>query len=71
MCEDVFLSFAAWRVLWEERTSAQHRYAQTDWADAGDKRAFPIAIAPVSLSARVVGLCVHDCIDERHDHHPN
>lgn len=49
---------------------AQLRDPEVDGVDAGGELAPAVAVAPVAVLARLVGLGVHDLVDERFGHHP-
>lgn len=57
-------------VLGETTAGAQLRDPEVDGADAGDELVLAVAVAPVAALARLVGLGVHDLVDERLGHHP-
>lgn len=58
------------QVLGEVAPRAQLRDPEVDGADTGGEPALAVAVPPVAGLACLVGLGVHDLIDERLGHHP-
>lgn len=58
-------------VLREVAPRAQLRDPEVDGADAGGEPALAVAVAPVAGLAGVIGLGVHDLVDERLGHRPD
>ena len=59
------------QVLGEVAAGAQLRDPEVDGADAGGELALAVAISPVAGLAGLVGLGVHDLVDERLGHDPD
>lgn len=55
----------------EVRSRAQLRYPEANGAHAGGELALAVAVSPVAGLAGVVGLCIHDLVDQRFGHRPN
>lgn len=59
------------QVLREVAAAAQLGDAKVYGADAGGERALAVAVSLVAVGAGVLGLRVHDLVDERLGHYPN
>ena len=58
------------QVLREEARRAQLRDPEVDGTNTGGERALVVSVAPVAGLACLVGIGVHNLLDERLGHHP-